>query len=411
MSDAPQAGSRVARPPDSPPQRPAPAGPDLRVVWRRGHWTIARHGVRRARIADGLDDVTQPGDDDFAGPAPGDPGARSAPAFADTRRTRLSLTDIVALVGGSVGVVYLVGYLVLAAHMRALGLPVRSSDTPALLASAWEFVLRGLLVVFITIVGWLGAWNPLLLISLVVILAIGIAALILRRRRGRVAADDASTVKRLRSRVTRAVALLLALTSIWLFAQRTIPLMGIQNLLFTRGQASPFDALPPWVSRHLSTRLQELQSSLTGTDARGDAAYGDPDRRARIFTGQMLLTLACLAAWIAAARGRRRHHAPRWIARLLLGLTIVHALFAPIYYGVLVKSYRYPQVQLTLTPTGDKAIDELYADYPFRLLSLVDTTDQELYLYDRASRQLTLVRRDKLAHLRIVDSDFVLGGE
>jgi hypothetical protein len=94
---------------------------------------------------------------------------------------------------------------------------------------------------------------------------------------------------------------------------------------------------------------------------------------------------------------------------LVLGLTIIHGVFAPLFYGVLLKSYQYPQVRVTITPTSDEQINRLYEDYPFKLPFLLDSTDNDVYLYFPEDRQIAVVRRDTLAQFRIVGRDFVLG--
>ena len=55
------------------------------------------------------------------------------------------LIEYFGFIGGSAGVFYATGYLVLAGHSRVLGLPLRATDTSTLLNNAFEFILQGAL--------------------------------------------------------------------------------------------------------------------------------------------------------------------------------------------------------------------------------------------------------------------------
>jgi hypothetical protein len=316
-----------------------------------------------------------------------------------------TLTDIIAVVGGSIGIVYLVGYLVLASHQRALGVSVRSTDAPVLIANAWEFGFRGSLITLITVIRWVtrALTNPWLLVFALLAL---IAVIAILRKRPRLAARFSMP----RHIPPVVLVILVVATSVSHLALNTVPLTGIQDLLFSPTQVSPFANLPNWIAVPLTRRLAALQSSLTENSSTSDhEASADPERRANILTSHVALTLLSLAIYMILRKQSATKRVAPTSRRLVLVVTILHALFAPIFYGVLLKSYRYPRVQITVTPTNNTEIDRLYADYPYAFPFLLEATDDDLYLYFPTDRQITVIRRDTLAQFRIIGGDSVLG--
>jgi hypothetical protein len=209
-------------------------------------------------------------------------------------------------------------------------------------------------------------------------------------------------------RHTRSVLLLLTLLcaglQIWHIVAAVVPTSAVTALLLNRGERSPFQASS---SRgFFEARWQAVQEDLLGNGARNYAR--NLSRRYVIHVVVAFVTT--LSSWLLWRHCRRRHE-PRWLTATALATLVVAGflvVFTPLYYGVLLKSYQYPVVNLI---GGEKDSSDDFAAELKSALSrtrfLIETTPEDLYLFDPDGPELHIVARDKVAMIKVVAQDFV----
>ena len=95
-------------------------------------------------------------------------------------------------------------------------------------------------------------------------------------------------------------------------------------------------------------------------------------------------------------------------------LAVVLAAHAPFYYGVALKSYRYPRVQMW--PSSDEFPDGLVArelkDTRRSAQFLLGASSDDYYLYDDGDnvRKITVIQRDSVGIVKFTGDQFVFRG-
>jgi hypothetical protein len=319
------------------------------------------------------------------------------------------LVEIFGAIGGSVGLVYAAGYLVLAGHYRVLGVAVPSVDPTVLISSAWEFLFQGtLLALQRAIQSQLGL--PAL-IALMVGVPIGMFSRPwVKRALSRWLPSRVLRLFRTRgSSIALATAIVLVLSlEIYTVVRFVVPAGAVASLLSGERAASPFAQIKePW--RNLLERdWMQLRRALIG-----DGDVSDVAILRRLYSVYLFSVLLSLAASIWLWRMRRGNMPRREAVPLMacLGLAIILAAHAPLYYGVALKSYRYPRVQLW--PASDEHQDGLVAQElkeNFRISHqfLLGASSDDYYLYDDFSGKISIIKRDLVGIVKFNGEQFVL---
>jgi len=307
-----------------------------------------------------------------------------------------TFTTAVGLMGAGATGVYLVGYAVLAAHHRVLGLPMRATDVPTLVSAAWEFGYRGLLIVTFDLV----SFRPLGAAAM----AAAALAVILAR------AAPIGTHHRLRSvlgtarHVVMIDGLGLAL-ALWRLFWVVLPVCSVAALL-----AIPAPILPVphrfQLQRLFDDRAGDIRTALLGDGLRSDYSF-----LAGLFSSQVA-AVALLGVLVVLSRRLHRESRAsrlhRLQSRVVTGLTIVNAVFIPLAYGALLKSYRYPRVEVHAKTS--QTLAEEYADLAATPRFLLETTDDAYFLYSPKANDVAIIRREDVGLVKIMADDFIFQG-
>ena len=321
------------------------------------------------------------------------------------------VTEVLSIVGGLIGVVYALGFLTLAGHHRVLGLPIRSTDPVALLGAASEFLVRGSLVLVLRVFesalpGRIGFTVVLVLIFLGG-LTVGVAWSRQGWRPGKFLHSASAAVMDLRvvwlARGIVTLCLLLLLFQSWHVAANVVPVGAVTSLLLGRSDASPFLGA---TKTYFESRWTEVQKDLLGNGQHSNTR----NLSRRYVLHVVVATSTCgIAIGLWSVARRMRESRLQWLAAIPLaaGLTLV-AVVTPLFYGALVKSYRYPLVQVIST-SGLEDHDDLRSEFRQTLFEsrfLLDETGENLYLFDDLGAILVL-KRDEVALVKIVAEDFI----
>lgn len=306
------------------------------------------------------------------------------------------LTQVAGLIAGSAIGVYVIGYAVLATHHRVLGLPVYTTDVSLLASEAWVFAYRGSLVVAITIIQLASSWVTEFTTSIVVIL-VGFAIL------GYAAWKKWRYLQERFDRISKASVTVLVVAivvggSVHVLIN-SVPLGSISGLLSASEIGlSPFFQVAAGRER-FESRWRRIQQAIKGDGVTSDGVY-----LGRLFTDHVAITLI---SWMALVL-QRRQRPSRWKRAKVVVLFVVlllHIVFVPIYYGVLLKSYRYPRAQLLVE--GSSPTPPELTDYYDRPQFLITATDAHLYLYSPERVEVTVLARDSVKVTKILLEDFL----
>jgi hypothetical protein len=89
-------------------------------------------------------------------------------------------------------------------------------------------------------------------------------------------------------------------------------------------------------------------------------------------------------------------------SKLVLVFAFVHILLTPLYYGVLLKSYRYPRAQIFQPASSDGVHDWEFVDNP---PFLIVGGGSEIVLYDRATREWIAFDKSRVQYVRVMADD------
>lgn len=303
--------------------------------------------------------------------------------------------DFLGLVGGVLGGLYALGYLVAAGHARVLGLPVRSTDPAALLGAAWEFLVRGS-VVFV--LRGFEALTPSRMLVVVAMLLFTLASVAIPKFRN--ASLSAASRTSLAIRVAASVAAVVAVTSVqvWHIAANVVPTSAVTSLLFNKAR-SPFVGAS---QSYFDKRWYGVQADILGDGTRSYSV--NLGRRYVLHVGVTMFT-----AFLAWLLWRVTPKATRAFAVVPLALSGFLVIYTPLLYGVLLKSYQYPVVNL-VSAEGYGDNPSLAAEMKVALTHsrfLVDTSSNELYLFDTNTQELHVVARSSVAMVKVVAEDFI----
>lgn len=306
------------------------------------------------------------------------------------------VTQVAGLLGASAVGVYVVGYAVLAAHHRVLGLPVYTTDVSLLISEAWAFAYRGLLIVVITVIQLASVWAVQFAPWIGVALLAGALLVYAAWLRWNQIRQRLEGIKR------PALALLVVLvlsSGVVHFFFNTVPLTSISGLLAsTEMGLSPFFQVA--AGRDLfESRWRRIQQAITGDGVTSDSIY-----LGRLYTCHIAIASIIISAWWIF---RYRVKTVQWksVNVAILALALFQAVFSPMYYGALLKSYRYPRVQL-LVDGASPTLPEL-EEYYTRPQFLIAATNEQLYLYSRERSEVTVVARGNVKLMKMLVDDFL----
>jgi hypothetical protein len=318
------------------------------------------------------------------------------------------MVELLGVLGGSAGFFYAMGYLVLAGHSRVLGLPLRSTDATTLLISAWEFFVQGTLF---TVLRTLQALSPLVSWSGIAATATGAIAFALlhkntalRTKWSRAAArhiDGHPIVFAL------SIAMVVLAVQGFHIAAHVVPSTSVTSLLSAPNPVfSPFPPMRPALRDFFDRHWNEARRSIVGNGLQSDSRT-----LSGLFVVHVLITAATsvVAGWLWWWARRRK------LPRLLKGFSAVVVLcsaflwiYTPLYYGVTMKSYRYPLVRLT--PADGKGGSLVTAEFKQTSLHprfLLQTTDTDYVFYDARFREIHVVKRDLVGIVKLMTDDFL----
>ena len=314
------------------------------------------------------------------------------------------MKDFLSALGGALGALYATGYLVSAGHARVLGLPVHSTDPVSLLDAAWDFAIRGTVIVVLRSlesITWPRALMAALLVGTSVAAALSArATYIVKQAFHYLTARN----RRLHSALL-AIAVACLVLEIWHIAAHVVPTSAVTALLFNRGQRSPFQGAS--IKGFLESRWYAVQQDLIGD---GSRSYTRNLSR-RYVLHVIVAVTTFLASWSTWRQSRRHPPAPKWIRTCTatsMGVAAFLMAYTPLYYGALVKSYQYPVVNIVGT---DKDVGGALADELKVALShsrfLIETTGDNLYLFDASSGELHILAKTKVGMVKVIAEDFV----
>jgi hypothetical protein len=319
------------------------------------------------------------------------------------------LVEIFGAVGGSVGLFYAAGYLVLAGHYRVMGVPVPSVDSTVLISSAWEFLFQGTLLALQRAIQ--SEVSLPALIALVILLPLGLLGRPwLKRMAGRWLPPRLARLLRTRGpgvAFVTAVVLVLALET-YTVVRFVVPAGAVVSLLSGERAASPFGQIKePWRG-FLEEDWLQLRRALVG-----DGNVSNIGLLRRLYSVYLLSVIVALAAsawlWTKRNAGLPRETIPVLACAALAVLLAAHA---PLYYGVALKSYRYPQVQLwpasDESPTGLVSLE--LKDSRLSPQFLLGASSDDYYLYDDLSGKISVIQRDLVGIVKFTGDQFLLRG-
>jgi len=307
------------------------------------------------------------------------------------------MKEFLGLVGGLLGGLYAIGYVVEAGHARVLGLPVRTVEPSTLIGAAWEFLFRGSVIVILRLLESV-TWFRLSLLLVVVVVVVVVMA----QARLRTAIQSAFTAPATSSAylALAIVSAILTIAQVWHFAERVIPTSAINSLLFNESRRSPFVGPS---SVYLEPQWEEVQDNLLG-----NGTYAYTRELSRDYTIHVLITaISGLGAWfvwrasrVASIRGLR------YLCGVPLVLGAILVGFTPFYYGAVLKSYQYPLVNVVAADKYDGT--DLDVELRWSLSHsqfLLETTSEDFYLFD--GRELHVLARSKVGLVKVIGEDFV----
>jgi len=318
------------------------------------------------------------------------------------------LKDLVSLVGGLVGGLYTLGYLVASGHARVLGLPVRSTEPVTLIGAAWEFLFRGTVIVVLRILESFTIWRAI--VALVVGIVVSIAVSKLQGLRGSI--RSVGFALHMPSTKTSYVAVivisaLLSALQLWQVSARVIPASAVTSLLFNQSPRSPFGGS---TQGYFEPRWDALRKNVLG-----DGTHAFTRNLTRDYTIHVLAALAGGALAVVLWRAARRTKVAllKHVTTMPLVLGGLLAGFTPFYYGAFLKTYQYPLVTLVAADnvvpdvkTG--RLSDLGAELKLALERpqfLLETSADQLYLFDGA--EIHVLDRSKVGMIKFIGEDFV----
>jgi len=318
------------------------------------------------------------------------------------------LKELLGVIGGSAGVLYATGYLVLAGHSRVLGLQLRSTDTATLLLNAWEFFVQGTLYAVLRILQAISTslWS----LFLPRIIVVGVV--LWRRGVDPVAAwvNRARTVGLRHDKPLNTIILLTVIAAqTYDLAAHVVPSASVTSLLAAPEPViSPFPPLRPAALRRFFERhWNDVRQSIVGDGMRSDART-----LSGLYVTHLLITAATASAslWLwFLIRRQKRHNWMRPIVTVALTFSALLLLYTPLYYGVTMKSYRYSRVKLT--PAESKQAEDIIAaefmETTLRPRFLVQVSDSDYVLYESRTREIHFVRRDLVGIMKVMTDDFI----
>jgi hypothetical protein len=321
----------------------------------------------------------------------------------------MKLKETLGVLGGGLGALYTMGYLVAAGHARVLGLPVRSTDPAPLLGAAWEFLIRGTVIVVLRVVEAITVLRLAILVAAALVVAIILVVPSVNAwARRRAAALGRRVGRPVRTTVVSLTALCVAI-QLWHLAVNVVPTSALNGLLPVRN--APSMDQPSLFQDSLAAAFLERQVLEIRRDLIGNRERSDTRRLSGRYTVHVAVAFGtAFFGWLLWRESRRRH-LPRVISGFAIAPMIGAGLlfpFTPLCYGVLLKSYQYPLVTIvSKLPHAEHENLKAEFDRAFdRTQFLLETTGDDLYLYD-ANDGLSILARDGVAMIRVLTRDFV----
>jgi hypothetical protein len=188
-----------------------------------------------------------------------------------------------------------------------------------------------------------------------------------------------------------------------------VPAGAVVSLLSGERAASPFEQIKdPWRGL-LEDDFRQLRRALIG-----DGNASSIGLLRRLYASYLLSVLLALAAsawlwWKRTPSLARSESIPIVACAVLAAILAAHA---PLYYGVALKSYRYPRVQLW--PASDELPDGLIArefkTMRVRSQFFLGASSDDYYLYDDVTGKISIVQRELVGIVKFTGDQFVLRG-
>lgn len=316
------------------------------------------------------------------------------------------MVELLGVLGGSAGFLYAMGYLVLAGHSRVLGLPLRSTDTGTLLLSAWEFLTQGTLYV---VLRTLQAFSPVAsLWGMAAVLGAAMLVAWLRRKvalRNKWSRAAARSIDRHSTFFALTVAFALLMLQAFHVAAHVVPSMAVTSLLSVPNPVPPFPPMRPLLREFFEQHWNDVRTSIVGNGLESDW-YA----LSRLFVIHVAVagTSSIVAIWLWWwTRHRNLARFPRWTAGLIVVCSAFLWLYTPLYYGVTMKSYRYPLVRLMPADEKDGRVVAEFRRTSLRPRFLLQATDADYVLFDSEFREIDFVKRDLVGIVKVSADDFL----
>jgi hypothetical protein len=304
--------------------------------------------------------------------------------------------EIATFLGSGLGLISFVGYTSLASHYHALGVPLRATELTTVAAAAWEFCYQTLflfaympvtLVTYVAaMVAWFwdsmrhGPWSiRAVLVAVISLVAAALYTRWFRKKWVRIAIGT--------------------LVGVWHFFHNVVPALAISSLVVApRSSQAPFGQIWGRFGEYLGGRWNEIRQAIVG-----DGAMSNYQDLFDMYSLHLLFVLGLLVIWLSAGRplpwptAANRGYLLPVSAVLLVSLT-------PPLHGILLKSYRYPRVQVYLTKDAAPGValeKRLVSPPPF----LLGMTEKELFLYT-PGYGMSLLTRDKVLRIVLLSDDF-----
>jgi hypothetical protein len=306
------------------------------------------------------------------------------------------------VLGGSAGLIYGIGFFIAAAHYRVLGLPIRSVEPAMLLANASEFLIQGTLFSAVRAVqAASGRW-----VSVSAVLATGLAVALLWWRRHTWAGERWARIleagaSRHRHRVIVLSAVLILAVQAYHATAHVIPAGALTGLLTNPNPAvPPFPPLRPSWQQFFDDQFDEVRTAIVGNGQQSDTAT-----LTRLYVVHFSVAVTTLGVglwlWLLA---RRRSDGPgvRHSALAAAAIGALLLLYTPSYYGITMKSYRFPKV--TLSGVVNDENRELLIEFRLtreRPRFLLHANDQEYVLYEPRFGEVQVIRRELIGVMKV----------
>jgi hypothetical protein len=209
--------------------------------------------------------------------------------------------------------------------------------------------------------------------------------------------------------MTLAIAAAIALLMIegYHVVMHLIPAGSVTALLFMpQPMLAPLPDLQPALSRMLEHNYQLVRQAIVGDGVTSDSQALSRLYAVHVFVTAITMTGAiCLWFWSA---GQRRRTTARVVMSLPLIVASCMCIYTPLYYGVTMKSYRYPQARLTGSWEKEHQLGPEFEKTAERPLFLLQANEAEYVLYDDAFRVLRVVRRELVGTVTVIShNDFL----